>query len=281
MTTTPQNGLLPLPPDDRDFVLGAVLELPALDTLPASYRVPEMFGIKDQKDSDFCTQFALCAISQEQELVELSPEWAFAMSKDLEGDYTTYGQDLRTACRVHVKYGALAVKDSPYSLENKSPDFLRNPEVWPVELMELAKPHQKKTYFIVLGPHDAFDNIRASMYALRDGVAIGVTWGWPLTQTHIDEPAPNGGGHAVKVVGWDNDYLIIKQSYGLDAGQDGYVYMSRKVINANVDRYGAFMLTDMPRDKVEKILSGDPAVTQLFAELIDVLKRLFARLFNR
>lgn len=270
-------GLRELPKDDRDFLLGSIIPLPKLSELP-EYFVLQTLGVKSQGNSDFCTAFSLCTISEIQEGVELSPEWSFAMTKDIEGDHTTYGADLRTACKSHVQYGALEAKDSPYSLYNKGEDFLRNPEVWHTDLLKKAAKHKKKTYFKITGPHDAFDNIRASVFARKDGVAIGVMWGWPNKQMYIDEPAEQGGGHALPVIGWDGEYLVCQNSYGEDAGKHGFVYLHRRVINANVDRYGAFMLTDLPRDQVEPLLTHEDELQVLFARFLDLLRNLLAKL---
>lgn len=269
-------GLRELPEDPRDFALGKVLDLPDPSTLPEHFVLPDTFGVKDQKDSDFCTQYALCAISGEQEGVELSPEWAFAMSKALEGEHETYGQDLRTACKVHVKYGGLPKKDSPYSLENKDYNFLRNPEVWPADLVDKAKPHKKQTYFKVTGPFDAFDNIRGAVYSLKDRAAIGVVWGWPNDEMFLDEPVSYGSGHALAVIGWDKEYLVVKQSYGPNAGKQGYVYISRKVINDNVDKYGAFMLTDLPKEAVPVEENETQLLFSQLADLIIKILRYFS-----
>lgn len=274
------HGLLPLPKDDRDFALGAYIDLPDPSTLPEHFVLPTL-GVKDQKGTDFCTAFSLCTLSEIQEGVELEPSWSFAMTKDLEGDHTTYGADLRTACKSHVKYGALEAKDSPYSVKNTNPDLLRNPEFWDVSLMDKAAVHKKKTYFKVGGPYDAFDTIRSSIYHYRDkgqGVALGVVWGWSNEQMFIDEPAEQGGGHAIACIGWDKEYLVIQNSYGLKAGKHGYVYLSRKVINANVEKFGAFMLTDIPREQVEVVLTGEDELQALFAKFLDLLKALLAKI---
>jgi hypothetical protein len=52
-------GLLPLPKDDRDFKLGALYTLPKLSEIPDAFEL-DVLGIKDQRDSDFCTAFATC-----------------------------------------------------------------------------------------------------------------------------------------------------------------------------------------------------------------------------
>lgn len=269
-------GLKPLPRDDRDYPLGAVAVLPDPKTLPENFKL-DTLPVRDQTDSDFCTGFTTCEASGQQEGVELCPEWSFAMTKHLEGDHTTYGADLRTACKVHKEYGAIEKTDSPYTLENKDSDFLRNPEVWPVGLIEKAALHKKKSYFKVTGPYDHFDNLRASIYKYKSAAAIGVIWGWPMTDVYIKTPSNTGGGHAIPVVGWEGDYLTIKQSYGLDAGDHGFQYLHRDVINANVDKYGAFMFLDLPKPEVATV-TPENEMQSLILRFMEILRRLLAKL---
>jgi hypothetical protein len=275
------HGLRELPIDERDFKLGQVFDLPTLEELPVSFKF-QTLGIKDQKGSDFCTAFAYCTLSELQEEVELEPSWSFAMTKMIEGDHTSYGADLRIAAKAHTAYGALPADQSPYDLNNKEPDFLRNPEVWDYRLAEKAEPHKKKSFFKVTGPYDAFDNIRASIWKFREkkqGVAIGVIYGWSTHTVHVFEPSNTGGGHAMAVVGWDGDFLVVQNSYGLDSGEQGYQYLHRSVINANVERYGAFMLVDIDRTEAEFLIDNGikadwTLIKQFFQLIINWFKNL-------
>lgn len=253
-----QSGLRELPVDERDFQLGAVFDLPALTELPTAFRFTTL-GVKDQHDTDFCTAFSYCVLSELQEDVKLEPSWSFAMTKAIEGDHESYGADLRIAAKAHTQYGALPETESPYSLETKPSSFLRNPEVWNESLKEKAEPHKKKSFFKVTGPYDAFDNIRASMWKFRDkkqGVAIGVIYGWSTYDKIVDTTTDRGGGHAMAVVGWEGDRLVVQNSYGTQTGDNGYQYIHRNIINANVDRYGAFMLVDIDRTQAEYLIDN-------------------------
>ena len=271
---TRQFGLRPLPKDDRDFQLGAVFDLPALTDLPDHFQF-DTLKIKHQGGSDFCTAYSYCAASELQEGVTLEPSWSFAMTKSIEGDHTTWGADLRIAAKAHTAYGALEEADSPYSLENKDPDFLRNPECWPVDLMEDAEKHKKKSFFKVEGPYDPFDNIRAAIWKFRESkqaVVLGLVWGWPITQTNMLTPCETGFGHAVAAIGWSGDYIIIQNSYGTEAGQGGLHYIHRDVINADVKRFGAYMLVDLDREQAEYMI--DNGIKDTDNWLIALLKAL-------
>ena len=75
-------GLRALPPDPRDFALGAFYDLPKLEELPEEYfLMPKKTPAK--KKSVFSRGFASVAASMDQENVELSPEFPFAMTRKL------------------------------------------------------------------------------------------------------------------------------------------------------------------------------------------------------
>jgi len=268
------SGLRLLPPDDRDFSLGAYIPLPPLESIPRSFSLTPL-DIKDQGPTDFCTAFATCGASELQEGVRLCPEFTFAMTKKIEGDYTTWGADLRTACKSHVQYGALEFDDAPFTLETRSQEFLRNPDVWPKLSMERAAIHKKQTYFKVTGPYDHFDNIRASLWHFRDkkqAAILGVEYGWPSTQVYMDS-LEGGSGHCMYAVGFEGEYLQVINSYGEDTGRFGVVYLRREVVNDGVEKYGAFMLTDIPRDAVEPV----DELQQLTNRILDFLTGLFVK----
>ena len=140
-----QDYLRETPPDERDFSLGAITKLPELSEIPDDFML-DGIEIKDQKSTDFCTQFACCGMSQLQEGVSLSPEWSFARTKQITGDVNGYGEDLRTAVATHVKVGAVEAKDVPFSVRTKSSEFLRRIENYPPELEKKAFVHMKQSY---------------------------------------------------------------------------------------------------------------------------------------
>lgn len=268
-------GLRELPPDSRDFVLGAAYPLPPLSELPAEF-VLEPLSVKNQRDSDFCTAFATCGASELQEGVELEPSYTFAISKEFSGDPEQWGQDLRTAAKTHVKVGALEKTESPYSLDSRTASFLRVPQNWDQNLKSKALLHAKNSYMAVSGPYDPFDDIRASMWLFREqkrGVVLGVLWNYPVSEPEINEPAESGEGHAIYALGWvtrhGEPYLVIQNSYGTEVGDKGRFYLSRKVVNKFAPLYGSYMFVDMTRaEYLERVKP------QIQLSLIEILKNL-------
>lgn len=239
-------GLQDLTPDDRDFQLGGFDTLPTI--LPEEFILP--YNVKDQTSTDWCSAFATCAASEVQEEIELEPGYSFAASKELTGDPDTWGQNLRDACKAHQKYGALPRENMTERLYKLPLKERRYWEHWKT-LLPLALMHKKKSYFRVTGPNDDYDNIKASIYKYKTPVVTGITFGYPITQTHL-EKVKDGFGHAMAIVGWTPTHLIILNSYGTKAGDKGVHYISREVVNHHASRFGAFTFLDVDPEDVNK-----------------------------
>lgn len=285
-------GLKPTPPDERDFKLGALYNLPKLSELPANFLVGNP-TIANQRSSDFCAAAATSTVSELQEGMPLSFEWLFAVAKMLEGNPDSFGVDLRTICKVHTKYGAIERRDAPFSVNDKSPDFLRRIENWPEELFAKALKHRKQSFVKVTGPYDHFDNIRATLWHFRTekrGVVSGFLWSWSNSQEMMTQFANTGQGHAVAKLGWKTiagvPYLIIQNSYGRSAGDEGRHYFSREVINHFVEMYGAYMFVDLSPNDIQNyyldngIKVGENWVIQLLKafRLLALLKAMMKTL---
>lgn len=267
-----KGGLNPLVKDKRDFKLGALFQLPNLSELPADFTLTG-YNIKHQAGTDFCTGFSTTVISELQEGVELSPEWSFASSKVLSGGREEWGQDMRTAFKTHIKLGAVKAKDIPFSVTDKTRDFLADINNYPKVDSET---HKKKTYLLVTSEGgDAFDTLKKTIWKWREekrAIGIGLMFGWSLSQKILDVIPNSGFGHAMSIVGFRTvgsiPYLIAVNSYGKEAGDNGTHLISRSVINYYADIYGAFMFVDKTREDVQylvdnKIKEGDGWLTQV------------------
>lgn len=250
-------GLLPTPHDPRDFSLGALGGLMDPNLIPnETYIVAEPLAIKNQGPTDYCTAFAACAVSEDQEGVLLDPAWFFAQIKKIRGEYGQWGADLRSGCKAAQKVGFLEESESPFGLENKTNDFLRNWNNWPADLYPKAQKHIKKSFFKVEGPYDTFDNIRAALWqnrGYRRSVYTGCLWksDWTDAEKGI---IPKGKlncrsfGHAFKVSGQKIidgvPYLVVVNSAGDSRGHAGLYYFPREVVNRDFT-FGAYMFIDM------------------------------------
>ena len=252
----PKSSLKPLPKDDRDLMVGAFYVLPSLAELPPSFSLGEPMWIGDQNaedNSDFCSAYATCGMSMYQEGEPLSPPFSFAASKELSEDKDTWGQDLRTACKAHQKYGALAQGDTPEGVFVLSPTQRRDFSLYPAEAKNDALKHCKQSYWKVTGFYDAYDDVRATLWKFQEEktpILIGVKWGWQLSQYKLDT-VKDGFGHAIYVIGWNEEGLLVVNSAGKHAGRGGVHVMTREVINEFIPVFGAFAFTDMPSDEAK------------------------------
>lgn len=272
-------GLKETPKDDRDFQLGAIINLPALEELPQEFYF-KLTKVKDQLDTDFCSAYATCAISEIQEEVELDPLWSFAVSKMLSGDADEWGQDIRSALKGHTKYGAIEISNSPYSIIDA--DIARHINKWPEDLFDNAKKHQKKTFFKVSGPYDHYDNIRASIWhfrAKKQGIVLGIKWQWASTDVILKGMGDFGFGHMIAGIGWDHRGIKLQNSAGETAGENGFHYMPREEINHFVENYGAYMLVDMDREDAEHMIyHGIQTSDNWITGLIKTIKKIISEL---
>lgn len=250
-------SLKPLPPDERDINVGSLVDLPKLSDLPKAFWLDPL-EVKNQiadGNEDFCAAYASCSISELQEGVLLDPEFSFAASKFLTNDPQAWGQDLRQVMRAHVKFGALSKADK-IALE---PQKRRYFESFPEELQARALYHLKASFVAITGPYDTFDNIRATIYKFRNekrGVVVGVKFGWPLSKFLLGGKPANGFGHAMAVLGWDEEGLITLNSAGVRAGDKGFHRLTRETTNHFVKTYGAYMFLDVPAEDLKYYIAN-------------------------
>lgn len=275
-------GLKILPPDSRDFPLGKSVDLPPLSDLPNEF-ILETTGVKDQKNSDFCSVFAAATISELQEGVKLSPEYIFAKAKELLNSYEGWGLTLRDVGNALVKKGSIKQEDSPYTVETKDREFLANWQNWPADLDKKALFHSKHSYFWL----SSVDEIKQTIWKFKNvGVLVGVLWNWPSYSKIIDTIPTTGYGHALAIKGWKRilgkEYLVIQNSWGESAGDKGDHYFSGEVIEHFIKQYGALAFIDIsPEDAKRRLDNGakldDNWLVDLLKSLWSLLKSLWQR----
>lgn len=239
-------GLRELPKDSNDISFGAITVLPK--DLPESFSLPYL-TVKNQGDTDYCSQYASCLASEYQEGVELIPEVTFAYSK--KDNPNDWGADLRSACKAQQKFGAVDV-DS-FDINTIPKDKQRFFTEYPPELAQNALTHAKKTYVRLY----SFDDIVGALYKEKRAVLLGVIWSWRLGTYTIETYTDAGFGHAVCAIGWRTvdgvRFLEIQNSYGIGAGKDGKHLIREDIINHFVERFGAFCFIDMDVEQAKEI----------------------------
>lgn len=216
-------GALPSPKDIRDYRLAAA----ALTTvkLPESYML-EPARIKCQGSHPTCVAHALSSLVEYFNLRDsgfnylFSTDFIYGCRTD--DDYLGEGMYLRDGLKVIQKYGDVRHSqlpgntDVPTARKKVFADF----ENLAIE----ALPNRISTYYRISslnelkyaiytgGPVPANMKWFTSAYASLDGI-------YHYTNTEIKSY------HAVLIIGWTKDYLIVQNSWGITWGRKGLFYV--------------------------------------------------------
>lgn len=283
-------GLKPKTEDGRDFPLGGVYgHIDIKDVPNTDFIVVRPFAIKDQGDSDLCSSFAVTSVSEDQEGVELSPEYQFFCTKRITGEPEEWGADLRSACKSAVKYGSVAANDFP-EMKGRPRDYILDSKNWRYGADMMARRYKKETYFEVTGnrQYDLFDKIRCALWQHKEDrstIVTGACWrtAWITAPNAIIKPDDGDGfGHAFKIFGQKvingELYLVAQLSNGVEVGDQGLYYFSREVANKELGEYGLYMFKDMPREEAEDYLSKPYIVsTPWYQRIFLLITNLFKK----
>lgn len=239
--------------------------------------------ILNQLDLDFCVGFATTTLQNITWQIKNDPLYQFAKIKQIRGEYKAYGANLRDGMKAATKFGSLPLVYAPYthngSPTDKNRDFLANWVNWPIDLDKQAFKEKDLSYFIVDGTYDIFDNIRSTL-ALhlqeRRAVTFGLYWHdeWTEAPGGIIPPimptTSYGGGHDISIVGQKTIngvlYLVLQQSWGDTAGDRGFYYFPRSIIDQSYALgYGAYTLSN----KDSSGLGGSSGVLTALATFIN------------
>lgn len=251
-------GLIAALEDERDFSFGSVYGLPELSDLPSKYKTSDPLKIKDQGDTDLCTAFAITSVSEDQEQTTLSPEYQFAMTKQIIGKPDGWGADLRSACKAIVKFGSLPDFRVPDDLKlNGNRDKIADWTNWPKGIGLYAKTHRKKSYFKIPSHMLPFDAMRAVLWQTRKeerSIFTGASWQTQWTTANggyvNDADGVPSYGHAFKIFGWENEYLLAHLSNGTEVGDHGLFYFHRNAVN-KVFTFSGYTLQDIDPEKAK------------------------------
>ena len=273
-----KNGLIWKPRDKRNFSFGKVFGTIDLAEIPADFIVAEPKQ-KDQGDTDYCTAFATTSASEVQEGVELNPFWSFAVSKIISGNPEAWGQDLLSALKSHIKYGAIEQKE--YDEMNWEVTDLRRYEKYPMGFFGNAEKHKKQSYFEATGYKDTFDAYRATLWANRAIKRLIITGvvlhdNWIASQDGIIKEGGNPiVGDACLIIGQKTisgePYLIAHLSADERIGDKGKLYYLREMINKYFN-FGGFLFVDIPPEEAKKL--AWPLWRRAVEELRKIIKQL-------
>lgn len=228
-----------------------------------------------------CHSFAGCAVAEDQDGVDLSPEWLAAQVYKLNGTGDV-GSNLRSVCKTLCGYGDIKKSIAPFSIDTHSREFLADWKNWPHELNDKALDYLKKSYFRVDGPHDLFDDMRLTLWdnrAEKRSILTGTWWYLAYNGSAIIPKTATGerGAHALKVCGWKKingeTYLIAQNSWGKLVGDNGLFYFPREVVNRDFT-FGSFTFKDADPAFIKKVRDEQQqALYKLILALIVLLQK--------
>lgn len=224
---------------------------------------PNSPAINNQVDLNDCADCSASEISTTEFRAENDPSdflYQAARINQIMNDKSGQGADLRSAALSLIRYGSIPKSQSPYTYAqglptDKPASFLNDWSNWPASLDIEASKRKIGSFFIPDGPGDTFDNWRSVLWQNAStwaggGILFGVMWQpeWTMAPggiiPDVSNP-PQGGPHALFARGQKiingNTYLVVQNSWGKSAGDNGLYYFPRMVINTEIlAGFGAF-----------------------------------------
>lgn len=200
-----------------------------------------------------CTGYGSAANGYYIHGVEMSPDWqAFKIGQLQKRSVDENGGDPNATMKSMRDYGFLPSSRSPFSLEKDGAEGSGFNAPWPDSLDGVAQTWDLQVGFVrVDGPNDIFDNIRNALFLAYDtktgkGACVDAFGKWYHEWTNAavvpTEYSLFAGYHRYIFVDWvyvDNIcYLVAQNSYGEEAGANGFHLFPREVVNKEFALWG-------------------------------------------
>lgn len=216
-------GLLgPDPVDERDFLMSEILE--KAEELPLEFFLqPQMLEVQRQNWGT-CTSHAVDAVKEFQEKVKLSQRFIYYNTKRESGLWNIEGDYLRNACKAVTKYGAPLEVFFPDTKESSWEEYI---QIRPsLVTYKRAEQYKGQSYYRV---EDNLESFRQAIFKSKSPIATGMRWNRAYKSDKNGKlPLPTGKktqGHAVCCVGWTDNKLWFRNSWGKSWGNEGYFYI--------------------------------------------------------
>ena len=201
----PPSGAIPSPEDSRDILLSIVQ--PVILRIPKECPVPFDLTILNQGQNPYCVGFSSATLKQEREMRErvsqiFDGEWIYKKCKEID-NYPETGTYLRIAMKVLQKQGA-----KPFN-----------------EIEEEAKKYKIGSYARV--NELTFEGLKKAIFV--NGALIagfrGSNQGWQTAYIRPPKVGESTWGHAVSLIGYNQNYIIGQNSWTENWGDKGLFYI--------------------------------------------------------
>lgn len=232
------SGYIPDPEDSRDYKISSIFK--SYTTTESVDYSNEMSPVKNQGSKGSCVGFAVSAVlewQQQQEYLKekeagsyytrdkkhynLSEQWIYHKAKEVdEFPDDTSGTTIRAAMKVVNKQGVPPEHGWEYS-----DNSVGKPEFW---AGSIAKWNKNKYYYRISNV-DEMKKVLDTIGPFVMGVYVFIEMYYPENGYVAYPSNPNNcyGGHAIAIVGYDDNRKVFKfkNSWGTGWGDNGYGYL--------------------------------------------------------
>lgn len=259
-------GAIPSPKDIRDYKLNAAA-IQTIKKFPSTFRLTHT-EIKNQGDQLTCVAHTLASLIEYYNLRDTKNDYKF--STDFiygcrtDQDYLGEGMYLRDGLKIIQKYGDVLYTQLPgnTNVPTARQKVFANFD----DLVIQASPNRISTYYKI-------QTLNELKYALmNDGPVPALMKLFKDAEVKSDGmynyiSKEIRGYHAVLIIGWDENNLIIQNSWGQAWGDHGIFYVPiKKNEEVFCELYGV-------TDNINDVVKPSPIVNQ-FSPLINCILRL-------
>ena len=237
--------------DKRDYLLSSIQ--------PEAVSLPDKFLLRDKMTSIQKQIYGTCTANMSDGLkefwdsqeygkeIKLSQRFIYYNTKKISGLWHDQGDYLRNALKSVCDYGACLETSFPDTPDGNWDTYIQK-EPLPEGYKE-AEQYKGKTYWRI---GNTLDNFRQAIYQNQCPVGFGMVWYDSYRGISSDGklPLPSGdklGGHALIAIGWEDDKLWIRNSWGTDWGDKGYFYIPFNEFDKH-DIWDCWVLLDIQRE---------------------------------
>lgn len=263
-------GAIPSPKDIRDYKLNAAV-IQTTKKFPATFKLTHT-KIKNQGGQSTCVAHALASLVEYYNLRDTKNNYRF--STDFiygcrtDQDYLGEGMYLRDGLKIIQKYGDVLYTQLPgnTNVPTARQKVFANFD----DLVIQANPNRISTYYKIQTLNElkyALMNggpVPASMKLFKDA-KVKSDGMYNYTSKEIK------GHHAVLIIGWDENNLIVQNSWGQTWGDHGIFYVPiKKIEEVFCEFYGV-------TDEITNVIQPSPTVVK-FSPLINFILQLINKL---
>ena len=210
------NNTVPSPNDQRDWLGESIYPVGFQLPLIVDHRYA-LQPIKDQGTQGTCAAQTAACMKEWQELHDvkfnqyMSPQFIYNNRKNQDSE-GMFGRDVM---RIMSKIGSCSEKNYPYEL-------IESPENIKQEILEEAKLYKIKSYAQI----KTIEGLKKALFINGPCYISFPVYNYSETMWKQKLGETSQGGHAMTVVGYNEDGFIIRNSWGEDWGDKGYCYYS-------------------------------------------------------